>query len=115
LKQPAKFPLDYLLYTEGEGVACQSRRSITVVAMTKADFIAWEVTLFLPLQGVISFPRKNITHIHKCINAFPVFSTNFFFCLTPSEGKEECRIFNCNKETEKIAEGKKVLLHLLFA
>jgi len=98
LKQPAKFPLDYLLYKEGEGVACQSRRTITVRAMTKADFIAWEVAIFFPLQGVISFPRQNITHIDKCINAFPVFSTNF--CLTPSEGKEECRILNRNKETE---------------
>ena len=58
LKQPATFPLDYLLYTEGEEVACQSRRSITVRAMTKADFIAWGVASFCRFRVYLISPPK---------------------------------------------------------
>jgi hypothetical protein len=56
VKQPATFLLVYLLYKEGEEVACHSRRSITVVAMTKAYFVAWEVAfnfyLFFPSEFI---------------------------------------------------------------
>jgi hypothetical protein len=61
LKQPAKLSLDYLLYTEGEEVACHSRRSITVRGITKADFIAWEAafTFFRFTVYLISPPKYN--------------------------------------------------------
>jgi hypothetical protein len=78
LKQPATFPLDYLLYTEGEEVACHSRRSITVRAMTKADF-CFRVYLIY---------RQIITHIHKSINAHPVLSTNLFFAISLGKAKK---------------------------